>query len=73
MENLRLCFLKINRFRAARVRLNLEVHFLTLGQLGHSCLFDRRDVYEYVFRTIFRGNEAEASRYVEKFHGTCRH
>jgi hypothetical protein len=30
-------------------------------------------VNEDIFRAIFGGNEAEASRYVKKFHGTCRH
>ena len=69
----RLGLLKINRFRASCVRLHVEIHFLTFGQLRHTCLLDRRDVNEHVFRAIFGGNEAEASGYIKKLHGTCRH
>lgn len=74
LENcLRLFFLDINRLGAARVGLNIEGNLLTLGQLRHTCLLNRRNVNEDIFRTIFGGNEAEASRYVKKLHGTCRH
>ena len=70
---LRLSLLNIHCFGAARVRLNIEAHLLTLGQLRHTCLLDRRNVNEDILGAIFGGNEAEASRYVKKLHGTCRH
>ena len=65
--------LKVHGLRTACVRLDIETHLLTFRKTRKTGTFDRGNMHEHILGAVVRGDEAEASRLVEKFYRACRH
>ena len=65
--------LQIDGLGASRIGFDVEAHCLALIEPRQAGLLDRGDMNKHIFRTVFGGNETEATSRIKKFYSTFSH